>query len=227
MVSCDGLLFRYPGGEFALRVAAFSVSPGESVAIVGPSGCGKSTLLKLIAGLLLPEQGTVKIGGLTLSAQPLPERQRFRASRIGMVFQDFELVDYLTIEDNILLPYHLSSALVLDAPARERARRLAESVGVEKLLPRQPRSLSQGERQRAALCRALVTQPGLVLADEPTASLDPANQARSVSLLRRCCAEAGAALIMVTHDHGTLEGFDRVIDLAALVSLAPATVTSS
>lgn len=221
MVHCDGLLFQYPAGEFSLRVASFEVEEGQSVAIVGPSGCGKSTLLKLIAGILVPAEGAIRVADHTLSSLPLPQRQRFRASRIGMVFQEFELVDYLSVEDNILLPYYLSDGLTLDGSVRERARTLAAAVGIGDFLPRHPRSMSQGERQRVAICRALVTKPGLVLADEPTASLDPANQTRSVALLREQSAGVGAALVMVTHDHGTLAGFDRVVDLGSLVTITP------
>ncbi len=217
MVSCQDLRFRYPGESFALRLPAFSAACEETVAIVGPSGCGKTTLLRLIAGILVPHGGTVRVGGETVSGMPVTERQRFRITRIGLVFQEFELLDYLTARENVLLPYRISDALTLDAAAEAHAEELLGETGIGRLANRRPGELSQGERQRVALCRALVTRPTLILADEPTGSLDPENQAKSVALLRERAKAAGATLIMVTHDPEVLDGFDRVVKLPDLL----------
>lgn len=203
-----------------MRFAHFEVAEQESVVIVGPSGCGKTTLLKLLAGILLPFEGNLSVCGENLPELPFAGRQRFRIEKIGLVFQEFELLDYLTVRENVLLPYRISSAIQDRGQARERAEQLLDSTGIGALAERLPGEISQGERQRVALCRALVTQPGLILADEPTGSLDPENQARSVALLREKAAEAGAPLVMVTHDHEVISGFDRVIQLPDLLAKA-------
>lgn len=217
-VSCEDLLFRYPGESFALRLPSFEASPEETVAILGPSGCGKTTLLRLISGIFLPHRGRVTVAGETLSAMSFAERQRFRIARIGLVFQEFELLDYLTALENVLLPYRISDALEFDEATAARARELLGETGIGHLADRLPGELSQGERQRVALCRALVTRPSLILVDEPTGSLDPDNQARSVALLRDQARSAGATLIMVTHDPEVLDGFDRVVRLPELLA---------
>ncbi len=217
IVSCEDVCFQYPGDSFALRLPAFSAQPGESVAIVGPSGCGKTTLLRLISGILQPRSGTVRVAGEVLSGAPFPVRQRFRLSRVGLVFQEFELLDYLSSRENVLLPYRISDALTIDAAAERRADDLMAQTGIAAHRDRYPDLLSQGERQRVALCRALVTEPSLILADEPTGSLDPDNQARSVALLREQSRAADATLIMVTHDPEVLDGFDRVVKLPDLL----------
>ena len=133
-----------------------------------------------------------------------------------MVFQEFELLEYLSALDNILLPYHVADELQLDADVRGRARELASEMGISDLLARKPKKLSQGERQRVALCRALVTQPKLLICDEPTGNLDPKNAETIVELLLRQAREHAATVFMVTHDHGLLKRFDRVVDVRNL-----------
>jgi putative ABC transport system ATP-binding protein len=220
-VRCENLLFRYPGESFALRLARFEAQERETVAIVGPSGCGKTTLLRLISGIFLPHGGRVEVAGTTVSTLAFSERQRFRVEKIGLVFQEFELLDYLTVRENVLLPFRISGAMSLDETAEERAGELLERTGIAHLANRVPNELSQGERQRVALCRALVTRPALILADEPTGSLDPDNQARSVALLRGQAAAEGATLIMVTHNPEVLDGFDRTVRLPDLLDRNP------
>ncbi|MCB1236189.1 MAG: ABC transporter ATP-binding protein [Verrucomicrobiae bacterium] len=214
---CENVLFRYPGESFALRLPALAIDSGEALGIVGPSGCGKTTLLRLIAGILQPAAGRIEVAGECVSGLAFAARQRFRIARIGLVFQEFELLDYLDVLDNVLLPYRIASVLEMDDAARGRAEALLESTGVSALRNRFPGELSQGERQRVALCRALVTRPGVILADEPTGSLDPENQARGISLMRESAAAAGATLVMVTHDHDSLDGFDRVVALPEIL----------
>jgi putative ABC transport system ATP-binding protein len=216
-VRLRNLTFHYPGQRFGLRIPQLATEESETLAIVGPSGCGKTTLLRLIAGILVPSSGEVTVADQELTQLDERRRRDFRIRHIGMIFQDFELLDYLSARDNILLPYRVTSALTLDGRARERANALAESTGVTHLLDQRPTDLSQGERQRLALCRALVTEPVLILADEPTGNLDPENQRRAVELLCDTAKKRKATLIMVTHDPTVLDHFDRHIDLPDLV----------
>jgi putative ABC transport system ATP-binding protein len=197
-----------------LRVPEFLLEDGERVAVVGPSGSGKTTLLNLIAGILTPEAGRIDVAGTEVSGLSDTKRRRFRASQIGFVFQDFALLDYLTARQNIYYPYRITPALTLDNAVRERAERLAMACGIGDKLDRHPAALSQGEQQRVAICRALVTQPKLILSDEATGNLDPDSKARILDLLFEQASEAGAAVLAVTHDHELLPRFERVLDFA-------------
>jgi len=216
-VRLRNLEFHYPGQRFGLRVPELSTDDGETLAIIGPSGCGKTTLLRLIAGILVPSSGDISIADQEITGLDEGQRRAYRIANIGMIFQDFELLDYLSARDNILLPYRVTSALTLDDRARDRCASLAETTGVTQLLDQRPTDLSQGERQRLALCRALVTEPKLILADEPTGNLDPENQRRAVELLCDTAKKRNATLIMVTHDPAVLDTFDRHIALPDLV----------
>lgn len=180
--------------------------------MVGPSGSGKTTLLNLLAGILTPMQGAVHIGEIAVSNLGDAERRDFRISNIGFVFQDFELLDYLSILDNILHPYRITGALKLSAEVRQRAIYLTEQMGIAGHLKKHPGELSQGEKQRAAICRALLPNPSLILADEATGNLDPANKTRILDLLFNNVEDHDATLVAVTHDHELLPRFDRVID---------------
>jgi putative ABC transport system ATP-binding protein len=214
----QNLAFRYPAGRFELCLGSLTVARGEHVAILGASGSGKTTLLPLAAGIVVPQRGCVLTQGVELSGEGDATRRDFRARHIGYVFQGFELLDYLDVLDNILLPYRVSPALRLDAEARSRAVGLGRRLGIGDKLGRLPGQLSRGEQQRAAVCRALVTRPVLVLADEPTGNLDSANKHRVVEMLHEQARESGAALVTVTHDLDLLTGFDRVIDLEELLA---------
>jgi putative ABC transport system ATP-binding protein len=213
MIQIDDLNFEYGEGGFELRVSKLSVARGEKIAIVGPSGSGKTTLLHLISGIALPQQGSVKIDGTNWLELSEAERRAIRIQKIGLVFQEFELLEYLRVFDNILLPYRIHQALRLSPASRTRAADLAEQMGVGGQLERYPTRLSQGEKQRVAVCRALVTEPELILADEPTGNLDPANKHRVLERLIDCAKQRNATLILVTHDHELLNRFDRVIDV--------------
>ena len=214
MISVEDLSFRYGDTSFRLRVPEFSLQENERVAIVGPSGSGKTTLLNLIAGILTPEAGKIDVAGIDVAQLSDAQRRRFRASTIGFVFQDFALLDYLSARQNILYPYRITPALKLDADARDRAEALAASCGIGDKLDRHPTALSQGEQQRVAICRALVTQPKLILSDEATGTLDPDSKARILDLLFDQASQAGAAVLAVTHDHELLPRFQRVLDFA-------------
>lgn len=212
MIRIENLQYAYPRGEFALSLPALSVGEGERVAVVGPSGCGKSTLLNLIAGVLTPDKGAIEIGDVTITSLSDRKRRAYRAGSVGFVFQDFGLLDYLSAEDNALHPFRISSTLKLTGEVRKRLAALAEKLGIAGKLASRPGDLSHGERQRVAICRALLPSPKLILADEATGNLDPANKRTILELLFSAAAETNAPLIAVTHDHDLLPMFDRTID---------------
>ena len=213
MIEVEDLTFGYKVGGFRLNVPKLAVGAGEKVAVIGPSGRGKTTLLHLLAGVLVPAVGRIAVDGTDVSALGREDRQDYRALRMGMVFQEFELLEYLDVIDNVLLPYRISPVLQLDDGARERAHELVREVGLDGKQKRYPRHLSQGERQRIAVCRALVTRPALLLGDEPTGNLDPDNRDHVMETLWRYSEEMEAPLVVVTHDHELLGRFDRAIDV--------------
>ena len=212
MIAISNLEFSYPTGNFFLRIPEFSVEQHEKIAVIGPSGTGKTTLLNLVAGIIVPSGGRVRVDDTMLNQLNDAQRRKFRITRIGFVFQDFELLDYLNVYDNILHPYRITKALQLDSPVRQRARMLAEEMDIGDKLKRRATDLSQGEKQRAAICRALLPQPKLILADEATGNLDPENKTRILDLLFRSVEEHDTTLLAVTHDHELLKRFDRVVD---------------
>ncbi|MFO0829646.1 MAG: ATP-binding cassette domain-containing protein [Phycisphaerales bacterium] len=215
MLTTSELAFRYPHGEFALRVPALSIAEGTTLALVGPSGCGKSTLLSLMSGERVPASGSVRFDDIEISSLSDAERRRFRITKVGLVFQEFRLIEYLSVLDNILLPCRLHAALSLDAAARRRAIELAERLGIGSLIARLPERLSHGERQRVAVARALLVRPKLLLADEPTGNLDPIGKQRLLDELLALTRAERASVVVATHDHGLLRAFDAVHDFAA------------
>ncbi len=212
MITIRSLEFGYRTGEFRLNVPEFGVARSEKVAVIGPSGSGKTTLLNLIAGILTPITGTINVGDVPVNQLSDAERRDFRITNVGFVFQDFELLDYLNVLDNILHPYRITRALMLNKDVRARALMLAEAMGIGDKLKRFANDLSQGERQRAAICRALLPHPKVILADEATGNLDPSNKTRILDLLFQSVEEHDTTLLAVTHDHELLKRFDRVVD---------------
>ena len=194
-----------------LRDVDLQVAKGERLAIVGPSGGGKSTLLGMLAGLDTPSSGRVLICGEDLFAADEDTRARLRARYVGFVFQSFQLLANLTALENVLLPLELAGAS--DAPARARA--MLERVGLAERLRHYPRVLSGGEQQRVALARAFVVSPRVLLADEPTGSLDFATGERIMDLMFELNAEHGTTLVMVTHDRALAQRCDRQLHLEA------------
>jgi putative ABC transport system ATP-binding protein len=212
MISIDSLQFAYPKDGFSLEIPAFSVPVGQKLAVIGPSGSGKTTLLNLIAGIVAPDTGRIQVAGVPVHEITDAGRRDFRITQIGFVFQDFELLDYLSVLDNILHPYRITRALQLKPAVGRRARELAGQMGIGNKLQRHAGDLSQGEKQRAAICRALLPQPQLILADEATGNLDPVNKLHILDLLFEAVDQHGATLLAVTHDHELLPRFDRVVD---------------
>jgi ABC-type lipoprotein export system ATPase subunit len=179
----------------ALDAVTLQVSPGELVAVQGPSGCGKTTLLLIAGGLLRPDSGQVLLAGQDPYALAPDARARFRAAHLGFVFQQFHLVPYLSVLDNILAPTLARPV----ADARRRAADLARRFGLAERQGHVPAELSTGERQRTALARALLHEPGLLLADEPTGNLDESSGKAVLGSLAEF-AKAGGAVLVVTHD---------------------------
>lgn len=214
-IRISGLEFHYPGSQaFGMSVSNLQVAGGERLAIVGPSGSGKTTLLSLMAGIQVPQKGEIRVGDTTVNSLNEPERRAFRIQRVGQVFQAFELLDYLTVTENVLLGSIIDPAVVTGA--RERAADLLASVGLSHRAHAKPARLSHGERQRVAVCRAMLNDPELLLADEPTGNLDQANKQTVVDLLIEQARQHGSTLLMVTHDNSLLGSFERVIDFEEL-----------
>ena len=212
MIRIEDLRFAYGEGDFRLEIPGLHVPKGQSTAFIGPSGSGKTTLLNLIAGIIMPDAGNVTTHGVGVSGLTDAGRRDFRVTRLGLVFQEFELLEYLSVLDNILLPYRINASLKLDGSVRDRARLLADQVGIADKLGRYPHRLSQGERQRVAVCRAMLPGPSLILADEPTGNLDPANKGNVLDILFQQAAATDATLVTVTHDTELLSRFERVVD---------------
>lgn len=212
----SGLRFHYPEGEFSVSVSSLVIHAGEAVAILGPSGCGKSTLLRLITGLLVPDSGRVQLGADELCSLSPHARREFRLQRIGLVFQDFALLDYLTVKENILLPVRLGG--LANHQVAVQAENLAERLEIGRHWNRLASELSQGERQRVAIARALVHQPAFVFADEPTASLDARRRDLVGNLLLEYARERRAPMILVTHDPALQSRFDRALNFEELAA---------
>ncbi|MEU8285232.1 ABC transporter ATP-binding protein [Micromonospora sp. NPDC048905] len=188
---------RYDEGPPALREVSLSVAPGEAVAILGPSGSGKSTMLNLVAGLDRPSAGTVTVDGVRVDQLGEAASARYRRTRIGLVFQFFNLLDDLTVADNVVLPAQLAG--MGRGTAQRRATELLGRLGVDRHAGAYPGRLSGGERQRVAVARALMNRPPLLLADEPTGALDTASGEEVMRLLTELHAD-GQTIILVTHD---------------------------
>lgn len=207
----EGLVRTFGSGRAALRVldgVDLEVMAGELVAVVGRSGSGKSTLLHLLGGLDRPDAGTIELDGLRVERLGEGELARMRREKIGFVFQAFHLLPELSGIENVLLPARIGR----DREALRRGRRLVEQLGLDGAGARLPVVLSGGEQQRLAVARALVNDPLLVLADEPTGNLDPESGMHVVDLLRQV-AGAGKAVLVVTHEQAVVEQADRILRL--------------
>jgi putative ABC transport system ATP-binding protein len=223
VLDIDSLRFAWPGGAVLIDIPHFAVQAGERVFLHGPSGCGKSTLLNLVAGTLAPQAGTITLGGEAMTGAPERVRDRLRADHVGFVFQMFNLLPYLSVVDNVVLPCRFSArrrerAMARDGSLEAGARRLLAALGLGSadLQSRAAAGLSVGQQQRVAAARALIGAPELVMADEPTSALDVDAREVFLRLLFEECAQAGSALVFVSHDHTLRPLFERHQDLRDL-----------
>ena len=224
-VSLKDVRFTWPGqARETLRIPFFAVPRGGQVFLSGPSGSGKSTLLSLIGGILTPSEGSILVDGTCVSALTGARRDAFRGDRIGFIFQQFNLVPYLSIMDNVLIPCRLSAArragaVERDGSPEKSAAALLERLDIgPELWSRRVMRLSVGQQQRVAAARALVGGPPLLIADEPTSALDADRRADFLLLLKRECERAQSSLLFVSHDQSLAREFPARMTLAELYS---------
>ncbi len=189
-----------------LDIESFQVRAGEQMVLVGESGCGKTTLLQVVSGIRSADEGSIKIDGVDILRFSEATRDRIRAEKLGYVFQTFNLLSGFSALENVLLGMTFGRRRYDD----ERARHLLDRVGLAHRMTHKPAAMSVGEQQRVAVARALANKPKLLLADEPTANIDPANQQNIVNLIRESCREENIALVMVTHSVEVASQFERV-----------------
>ncbi|MDH4394301.1 MAG: ABC transporter ATP-binding protein [Limnobacter sp.] len=232
VLECKGVEFCYPNATSGLEIKHFELKAGESVFLTGPSGSGKTTFLNLCAGVLLPQKGSIDLMGKPFHSLSEGQRDRLRVDHIGFVFQQFNLLPYLSVLDNVLLPAHFSerrrgNSLVrsgvksehqatdqsahqsIQQSIEQSAHDCLEALGLQDLAERKAAHLSVGQQQRVAVARALLGKPDLIIADEPSSALDDDNQRQFMHLLLEQCHNTGAALMMVSHDLRLGEYFQR------------------
>jgi putative ABC transport system ATP-binding protein len=200
--------YRQPNGETTriLDVPSYELSEGEQAVLIGPSGCGKTTLLHVIAGITRADSGNVQIDSVNMTDFSESGRDKIRADKLGYVFQTFNLLPGFSALENVLLGMTFASKKI----SRDRARELLDRVGLSHRMKNRPTALSVGEQQRVAVARALANKPKVLLADEPTANVDPKNQQQIVDLIRDRCQEENIAMVIVTHSMEVAKQFDRV-----------------
>jgi putative ABC transport system ATP-binding protein len=222
-VLLEGTTFAYTRGHTVLDVGALRVPRGERLFVYGPSGSGKTTLLGLVAGVLRASSGAVRVLGTDLSTLSSRRRDALRAAHIGYIFQLFNLIPYLSVQENIVLPCRISSARrarLGSISPEDAARTLAESLEIGALLHERVTRLSVGQQQRVAAARALIGAPELIVADEPTSALDSDLREAFLQLLFERCSAAATTLIFVSHDRQLERFFDRSVSLADLNAVA-------
>lgn len=222
ILSLEDVRFRWPGrASFALSVPRFDLAAGETVLLLGESGSGKSTLLSLVCGTVAADAGTVRVAGTDLAALSGRRRDRLRAERIGVIFQQFNLLPFGTVADNIHLPLRFAPDRRTRAgDARRTAESLCTALGLpDGVMAARAATLSVGQQQRVAVARALIGQPPLIVADEPTSSLDAGSQAAFLDLMFAQVAASGTSLLMVSHDPRLGARFDRVVRLDDIATI--------
>ena len=219
-IAMEALRFAWPGHPPVLDIDSFAMTRGERLFLRGPSGSGKSTLLGLIAGVLQPEAGHIEVLGRDMSALSAARRDRIRADHLGVIFQMFNLVPYLSVTGNVTLPLLFSPVRrkTVGDDAEGEARRLLDRLGLSDpgLLNRRVSDLSVGQQQRVAAARALIGGPDIVIADEPPSALDSDARDRFIELLSEEAARTGAALLFVSHDRSLASHFSRAVDLGEI-----------
>lgn len=223
LIELSDLGFAWPGQAELLDIPAFTLQRGESLFLKGPSGSGKTTLLGLLGGVQKPQRGQIQVLGQNLSQLSAGARDRFRVDHTGYIFQQFNLLPFLSVRENVQLPCHFSRLRAQRARQRHGSVDQATAIllahlGLDQpdLLERRADALSTGQQQRVAAARALIGQPELVIADEPTSALDADARAAFLQLLFAECREAGSSLLFVSHDQSLAPRFDRSLSLAEL-----------
>jgi putative ABC transport system ATP-binding protein len=229
MIELHSLRYAWPGaGRDCILISGLRVGAGRTLFLHGPSGCGKSTLLGLLAGVLLPDSGHASLLGTAWTALSSTQRDAFRVDHVGYVFQQFNLLPYLDVIENVLLPCRFSRlrrarAMTKSGSIQAEARSLLDRFGLPSSLWQRPASeLSVGQQQRVAAARALIGQPEVVIADEPTSALDAARRQSFMDLLLSECRASSSALVFVSHDERLAERFDEQVSLPAINRAMPA-----
>ena len=207
------LYFQYPVSDFKIEISDIKITQGSKIAISGKSGSGKTTLIHLISGILKPQSGKILFYDESITDMNDKEIRRHRISNIGFIFQEFELLEYLNVMDNLILPYKINKSLVLDAEIKDKAKEIANRIGIGNKLDQHPKQLSGGERQRLAIARALITSPPLIIADEPTVNLDEKTSKIVMDEITDQVSYTNSTLIMISHNNELISSFDEIIDI--------------
>ena len=207
------LHFQYPASDFKIEISDIKITQGSKIAISGKSGSGKTTLIHLISGILKPQSGEILFYDKSITDMNDKEIRKHRISNIGFIFQEFELLEYLNVMDNLILPYKINKSLVLDAEIKDKAKEIANRIGIGNKLDQHPKQLSGGERQRLAIARALITSPPLIIADEPTGNLDEKTSSIVMDEITDQVSYTNSTLIMISHNNELISSFDETIDI--------------
>ena len=217
MITIENLYFKYREAQgFELKIKELKIADGEKCCIVGPSGSGKTTLVNLLTGIYKPVSGTIRIDNMDISDRNEKEIRGFRINSIGYIFQDFGLIDYLNVEDNILLPVYLSPGMSVNRSMKERVDYLLTRLNLGDKRSSFSRQLSQGEKQRVSIARAVLLKPRIIIGDEATGNLDAKTTEKIMELLLEVVAESGSTFIFITHNLLLMKYFKRVIDIIEL-----------
>jgi putative ABC transport system ATP-binding protein len=220
LLSLEKIKFSYPSSPAPiLKINSFALSQGEKVFIYGPSGCGKTTFLEILAGVLVPQSGSYTFQETNVTQLNASGRDQLRAAQMGYIFQSFNLIPYLNVEENIGLPLSLSierRQKVSRESEKEEILRLADALGISQLLLRPVHELSVGQQQRVAVARALLGKPKLILADEPTSALDHDHRQKFIELLFQVCRLEQTSVLFVSHDRSLQNLFDRSVSMGEL-----------
>ena len=213
ILQISDLHFQYPASDFKIEVSDIKITQGSKIAISGKSGSGKTTLIHLISGILKPQSGEILFFDESITDMNDNDIRKHRISNIGFIFQEFELLDYLNVMDNLILPYKINKSLSLDEEIKNKAKEIANRIGIGNKLDQHPKQLSGGERQRLAIARALITSPPLIIADEPTGNLDNKTSNIVMDEITDQVSYTNSTLIMISHNNELISSFDEIIDI--------------
>ena len=213
ILQISDLHFQYPASDFKIEVSDIKIAQGSKIAISGKSGSGKTTLIHLISGILKPQSGEILFFDKSITDMNDNYIRKHRISNIGFIFQEFELLDYLNVMDNLILPYKINKSLSLDEEIKDKAKEIANRIGIGNKLDQHPKQLSGGERQRLAIARALITSPPLIIADEPTGNLDDKTSNIVMDEITDQVSYTNSTLIMISHNNELISSFDEIIDI--------------